>query len=112
MHQSSISFRRRLSRIGRTNGLLQRPLRTHKLVWAACFILVVAVTARRELLPDFDVWQAYYLIPLGCVQAVVDPRAGLLQLGIGLGVFGSHALAAWLMQWIVVLFLPRHDNVA
>jgi hypothetical protein len=103
-------FRRRLSQVGKADGLLQRRLRTHKFIWSACFVVVAVATARLELLPDLQVWQTYLLIPFGCVQIFLGPAAGLLQLGLGIGVLGVHLLAAWLMHWIVVLFLPRHEN--
>ena len=112
MNQSLTSFRQRLSRIGRVDGLLQRRLRTHKLIWAGCFIVVATATARHELLPDLLVWQAYLLIPLSCIQIFLGPVAGLLQLSIGLGVLGVQLLVAWLIHWVVVLFLPYHENAA
>ena len=103
---------RRLSQIGRADGLLQRRLRTHKLIWFVCFVVVAVSSAPLELLPDLRVWQAYLLIPVGCLQFFLGPAAGLLQLGIGIGVLGVQLFTAWLMHWVVVLFLARHDHAA
>jgi hypothetical protein len=109
---SACDARKRLGKIGARDGILQRRLRSHRLIWTGCFFVVAVCTARIELLPDLLVWQSYLLIPLGCVQIFLGPAAGLLQLGIGIGVLAVQLLVAWLLHWGVALFLPRHENAA